>query len=90
MVRWTNGEARLGFDMPDWSPDTVGPHNRFGGLLVVEKDGIADLLIIAGVGERFDLARSSGTRARASRPSFVSPMRSACRYSCCTTSTAPG
>jgi Topoisomerase 6 subunit A/Spo11, Toprim domain len=54
--RWTNGEAKFGFDMPDWSPDTVGPQNRFGGLLVVEKDGIADLLILAGVGERFDLA----------------------------------
>ena len=54
--RWTNGEASIGFDMPDWSPDTIGPHNRYGGLVIVEKNGVADLLIMAGVGERFDVA----------------------------------
>jgi hypothetical protein len=55
--RWTNGEvAAVAFDMPEWSPDTVGPRNRYGGLLIIEKEGIADLLTMAGVGERFDVA----------------------------------
>jgi hypothetical protein len=54
--RWTNGEAPIGFAMPGWFPDTIGPHNRYGGLVIVEKDGIAELLILAGVGERFDVA----------------------------------
>jgi hypothetical protein len=31
-------------------------HNRFGAVIVVEKEGIADLLIEDGVGDRFDVA----------------------------------
>ena len=56
--RWTNGLDHLGiaFAMPEWGAGTVGPRNRYGGLVVVEKDGIADLLIIAGVGARRDVA----------------------------------
>jgi predicted ATP-dependent endonuclease of OLD family len=42
--------------MPEWSSDTCGPRNRYGALVIVEKDGIADLLIMAGVGTRHDVA----------------------------------
>ena len=50
------GGGHLGITPPDWDPETRGARNRYSGLVVVEKDGIADLLIIAGVGERFDVA----------------------------------
>jgi hypothetical protein len=53
---WTNGVdlGAIGFDMPRWSPRTYGPCNRYSGLIVIEKDGIAELLVAAGVGERSD------------------------------------
>jgi hypothetical protein len=55
---WTNGVdlGATSYDMPMWAPYTCGPHNRYGALIIVEKDGIAELLIEAGVGERFDVA----------------------------------
>jgi hypothetical protein len=55
---WTNGLA-LGdtdFDMPEWKVATHGPHHRYGGVVVVEKGGIADVLRHAGVHDRNDVA----------------------------------
>ena len=56
-ARWTNGIAPdYELDVGDWLPDTSGPHNRFGAVLVVEKGGIADLLRQIGVDRRHDVA----------------------------------
>jgi DNA topoisomerase VI subunit B len=54
---WTNGvfSGPSSF-MGPWSPETCGPHNRFGGVLVIEKEGFADLLIEIGLGRKYDLA----------------------------------
>ena len=55
--RWTNGiEASGNYEIADWNADTCGPHNRFSALIIVEKAGIADLLIACGIAERFDVA----------------------------------
>jgi hypothetical protein len=57
-ARWTNGLA-LGdtdFDMPEWKVETHGPHHRYGGVVIVEKGGIADVLRQAGVDDRNDVA----------------------------------
>ena len=43
---WTNG-LLLGvtnIGVGEWEPFTPGPHNRFGGVIVVDKGGIADVL----------------------------------------------
>ena len=54
---WNGAEAgQLGIEPPDWDAKTRGARNRYSGLVVVEKEGIADLLAIAGVGERHDVA----------------------------------
>ena len=42
--------------MPEWSSDTCGPRSRYGALVIVEKEGIGDLLIEVGVGARYDVA----------------------------------
>jgi Topoisomerase 6 subunit A/Spo11, Toprim domain len=56
-VSWTNGiDPDPIYTLPPWAADTAGPHNRFGAVIVVEKEGIADLLIEDGVGDRFDVA----------------------------------
>jgi hypothetical protein len=56
-VSWTNGiDPDPIYTLPPWTADTAGPHNRFGAVIVVEKEGIADLLIEDGVGDRFDVA----------------------------------
>jgi hypothetical protein len=55
---WTNGPA-LGdtdFDMPEWKVETHGPHHRYGGVVVVEKGGIADVLRQTEVHTRNDVA----------------------------------
>jgi hypothetical protein len=54
---WTNGVfgGPSSFIGP-WLPDTCGPHNRFGGVLAIEKEGFADLLIEIGLGRKYDLA----------------------------------
>jgi hypothetical protein len=43
-------------DMPRLSPSPTSPHNCCSALIIVEKGRIAELLIDAGVGERFDVA----------------------------------
>jgi hypothetical protein len=54
---WTNGLAgAYALAVGDWDPATSGPHNHFGGVVIVEKGGIADLLRQIGLGERYDLA----------------------------------
>ena len=40
----------------EWEPFTSGPHNRFGGVIVVEKGGIADVLQQVGLDRRHDVA----------------------------------
>jgi hypothetical protein len=55
---WTNGLA-LGdtdFAMPEWQAETHGPHHRYGGVVIVEKGGIADVLRQAHVDDRNDVA----------------------------------
>ena len=42
--------------VPDWRAETHGPHHRFGGVVAVEKDGIADLLRQAASHNRHDVA----------------------------------
>ena len=42
--------------MPEWEAETHGPHHRYGGVVVVEKGGIADVLRQAGVHNRHDVA----------------------------------
>jgi hypothetical protein len=44
------------FTMPEWEPDTKGPKNRFSAVVIVEKEGIAELLIRVGLGKKFDVA----------------------------------
>ena len=55
---WTNGAAigALGIEPPGWEVQTSGPNHRFGGVLVVEKGGIADLLRVLGIDVKHDLA----------------------------------
>jgi predicted ATP-dependent endonuclease of OLD family len=48
--------GRTSFTMPEWEPDTKGPKNRFSAVVIVEKEGIAELLIRVGVGRKFDVA----------------------------------
>jgi hypothetical protein len=54
---WTNGA----FETAPISTitariDTKGPHNRFGTVLFIEKEGFAPILKDAGIAERYDLA----------------------------------
>jgi hypothetical protein len=42
--------------MPEWSSETCGPRNRYGALVIVEKERIGDLLAEVGVGARHDIA----------------------------------
>ena len=54
---WNGAEVgQIGIVPPSWEAETRGARNRYSGLVVVEKEGIADLLAIAGVGERYDVA----------------------------------
>jgi hypothetical protein len=54
---WTNGIfGGTGYTIKPWLPNTRGPHNRFGGVLAIEKEGFADLLIEVGIGRKYDLA----------------------------------
>ena len=55
---WTNGCALGDTDLvvPDWRAETHGPHHRFGGVVAVEKGGIADLLRQADLHNRRDVA----------------------------------
>lgn len=39
--------------------DTVGPVNRFGSALFIEKEGFAEILKDAGIGRKFDIAAMS-------------------------------
>jgi hypothetical protein len=58
---WTNGEIEPYRPPPvGWSAPTAGPRNRFGAVVIVEKEGIADLLLMTGVGERHDVAMVGG------------------------------
>jgi hypothetical protein len=42
---WTNGVfGGTGYTIKPWSPNTCGPHNRFGAVVVIEKEGFAELL----------------------------------------------
>lgn len=54
---WTNGPiTTVEYELKPWSPKTIGPHNRFGAILGIEKEGFADLLIEVGVGRKYDVA----------------------------------
>jgi hypothetical protein len=55
---WTNGIdlAETDVEIGDWEPETSGPHNRFGAVLIVEKGGIADVFRQVDLGHRHDLA----------------------------------
>lgn len=57
---WTNGtpprveDIRISQSVP-----TVGPHNRYGAVLFVEKEGFNELLRIARIADRYDIAIES-------------------------------
>jgi hypothetical protein len=53
---WTNGLLLGDIDVGEWEPFTSGPHNRFGGVIVVEKGGIADVLRQVGLDRKHDVA----------------------------------
>lgn len=55
---WTNGEYLGAFteNITGWKPNTCGPHNRFSAVVVIEKEGFADLLIDIGLGGKWDIA----------------------------------
>ncbi len=55
---WTDGAevGAFGIEPPNWEVQTSGPCHRFGGVLVVEKGGIADLLRALEVDVKHDLA----------------------------------
>jgi hypothetical protein len=61
IAAWTNG--KMDFDPPEigpWRAGTIGPRHRFVAVVIVEKEGIAELLIAAGVDRRFDVAIVGG------------------------------
>jgi DNA topoisomerase VI subunit B len=54
---WKNGgAAAVEYLLNPWSPKTCGPHNRFAGILTIEKEGFADLLVEIGIGRKYDVA----------------------------------
>jgi hypothetical protein len=57
---WTNG-ALPEVTAPDLPThiDTSGPHNRYGAVLFVEKEGFNELLKAAKIAERYDIAIQS-------------------------------
>ncbi len=58
---WTNGiDPGTAWTLPEWAAETVGPHNRFAAVVSAEKEGIADLLLADGTGDRWDLAIVGG------------------------------
>jgi hypothetical protein len=56
--QWTNGESYTidGGIIGPWEPDTCGPYNRYSALVIVEKEGIAGLLLEVELGELRDIA----------------------------------
>jgi hypothetical protein len=57
-VGWRNGLDLADTDLVigDWEPETSGPHNRYGAVLIVEKGGIADVFRQVDLGHGHDLA----------------------------------
>jgi hypothetical protein len=58
---WANGAVPgCGFDMPVWEIETHGPHRRYGGVVIVEKGGVADLCRAQEIDLRHEDARKHG------------------------------
>jgi hypothetical protein len=58
--------------MPAWDSASCGPRNRYGALVIVEKDGIAEILVEVGVGALHDVAIASRLPASRAPPTAQS------------------
>jgi hypothetical protein len=59
MNGWRNGGPRaldFDFELGAWDPGTNGPYHRYSALIIVEKEGLADILAMVGIGRKYDVA----------------------------------